>query len=195
MYSLSSYTQKNTMEEKTTKNGYVVQKTKKQLINQANKIISSKYPEFEFDSLLYEITAWKNSVKTTVNYRRIIRFTPLDKKDENLEYDFEVNLTNREVSPFDFKGFEKFYLPTTEDQGKIDFVIKTFDLPRMGFYHDIVESPDMYSIHIYNNVSFGKYFINKITGKESLGYIEGNYALMPEFPELGNEDPLIEIIE
>lgn len=84
IFSLSSYAQKNATNNIITKNEYFIIKTmplnKNQLIDQANKIISFKYPEFVFDSLLYEITAWKNSKKTIVNYRRIIRFTLLTKR-------------------------------------------------------------------------------------------------------------------
>lgn len=166
---------------------------KNQLINQANKIVAEKYPEFEFDSKLYEITAWKNSKKTIVKYRRIIRFTPLDKKDENLNYDFEVNLTDQSVSPFDLWGLDKFYIPTPEEQKKINFVIKEFGLPRLGFDNSIVEGPDMYSIYIDSEVAFGNYFIDKVTGKECMGSIEGSYAPMPDLPELVDEDPLVEI--
>ncbi|MET7029918.1 hypothetical protein [Sediminicola luteus] len=192
---ISSYAQQNALYDIIPKNENVINKTKDQLIDQANQIISSKYPEFVIDSLLYEITVWKNSEKTIVNYRRIIKFTPLDKKDENLDYDFEVNLTHREVSPFDFRGFETFYIPTTEEQEKINFIIKAFGLPRVGFNNAIVEGPEMYSIYINNETAFGEYFIDKITGKECMGSIEGSYALIPDFPELVDADPLIEIKE
>ncbi|CAM1365276.1 conserved exported protein of unknown function [Tenacibaculum soleae] len=199
IFSLSSYAQKKAMNDSITKKKYLIKKTmsldKKQLIDRANKIITSKYPEFLFDSLLYEITVWKNSEKLVVKYRRIIRFTPLDRKDENLNYDFEVNLTTQNVSPFDFSGLDKFYFPTIEEQGKINFVIKEFGLPRFGFNNTIVEGADMYSIYIDNEVAFGKYFIDKITGKECMGSIEGSYAQMPDFPELVDVDPLIEIKE
>jgi len=199
IFSLSSYAQKKTMNDIITKKEEFTKKTmylsKKQLIDQANKIITSKYPEFVFNSLLYEITAWKNSENTIVKYRRIIRFIPLDKKDEDLDYDFEVNLTNQNVSPFDIWGLGKFYFPTTEEQKKIDFVIKEFGLPRFGFNNVIIEHSDMYCIHIYNEVAFGKYFIDKTTGKECRESIEGNYTQMPDFPELVDKDPLIEIKE
>lgn len=199
IFSLSSYAQKIEMNDTITKNEYLIKKTmpldKNQLIDQSNKIITSKYPEFVFDSLLYEITAWENSKKTIIKYRRIIRFTPLDKKDKNLDYDFEVNLTNQNISPFDTWGLNNFYLPTTDEQEKINFVIKEFGLPRFGFNNDIIEGADMYSIYIDNEVAFGKYFIDKITGKECMGSIEGSYAQEPYIPEFVNADPLIEIKE
>jgi len=189
IFSLSSYAQK---EDLTSK---IMSLDKKQLIDQANKIITSKYPEFIFDSRLYKITAWKSSEKTIVKYRRIIRFIPLDKKNENFDYDFEVNLTNQKISPFDFWGLSKFYFPTTEEQDKIDFVVKEFGLSRFGFNNVITEDHDMYSIYINNEVAFGKYFIDKVTGKECMGSIEGSYARMPDFPELVDKDPLVEIKE
>ncbi|GAB1858678.1 hypothetical protein MHTCC0001_35180 [Flavobacteriaceae bacterium MHTCC 0001] len=170
---------------------------KNQLINQANKIIASKYPDFILDSLLYDITAWKNSKKTIVNYKRIIRFTPLDKKDLNLAYDIEVDLNDQIVFPFDTWGLDKFYIPTIEEQEKIDFVIKAFGLQRLRleFNNNIVETPDMYCIYMDNEVAFGKYFIDKTTGKECIGSIEGSYTQPPDIPEFLDKDPLIEIKE
>ncbi len=197
LLSVSGYAQKKEIQHKSTNQEDSSKMTmnlgKHQLINQANKIIASKYPDFEFDSSLYEITAWRNSETAVVQYRRIIRFTPLDKKDMDLTYDFEVNLLEESVSPFEVWGFDKFYFPTEEDQEKIDFVIESFGLPRLGFNNSIVENPDMYSIHIDNELAFGKYFLDKITGKECMGSIEGSYAPMPDFPELRDSDPLIEV--
>lgn len=187
------------MNQIISKNEDFIKKTiklnKNELINQANKIIASKYPDFVFDPLLYEITTWKNSKKTIVNYRRIIRFTPHDKKDENLIYDFEVDLTSRNVFPFDTWGLDRFYFPTIEEQEKMDFVIKAFGLPRFGFNNTIVENPNMYCIYIDNEIAFGKYFIDKTTGKECMESIEGSYAQPPDLPELIDIDPLVEIKE
>ncbi len=165
---------------------------KDSLILLAHQILSDKYPSFKFDSKEYEITAWSNNEKTLVKFRRIIRFTPLVKRDDNLDFDFEVDLTNRHTS-FDTWGMDKFYIPTTEEQEKINFVIASFGLPRFGFNNSIVEDPDMYRITTSNKVAFGKYFIDKITGKECMGSIEGSYARKPDFPGLVNPDPLIEI--
>lgn len=173
----------------------IILKDKNTLIAKSNEIIASKYPEFVFDSLLYEITVWKNSKKTIVKYRRIIRFTPLNKKNENLQYDFEVNLTNQNISPFDYYGLEKFYFPTTEEQEKIDFVVTNFGLPLSGFDNSIIEDSDRYYINIDNDTSFGRYCIDKITGEEFMNeVIQGSYEPMP-LPELINTDPLIEIKE
>ena len=199
VFNLSSYAQNNVMDQVISKNKDSIKKTiklnKNELINQANKIIASKYSDFVFDPLLYEITTWKNSKKTIVKYRRIIKFTPYDKKDENLIYDFEVNLTTQKVFPFDTWGFDRFYFPTIEEQEKIDFVIKAFGLPHLGFNNSIVEDPNMYRIYITNKASFGKYFIDKTTGKECMGSIQGSYIQPPNLPELIDKDPLIKIKE
>ncbi|KAB1068389.1 hypothetical protein F6U93_06725 [Tamlana haliotis] len=173
---------------------------KAELITRANKILKTKYPDFKFLLDDYDITAWSNSKKTIVKYRRIIRFTPLNKNDgrlaNHLRYDFEVNLTNQRISPFDTLGMTDFYIPTAEEQEKIDFVIDAFSLPRFGFNNSIVEDAKMYRIHIDNDVAFGKYFIDKTTGEECMGSIEGSYAPMPEIPGMTEfPDPLIEISE
>ena len=197
IFCLSSYAQNNRIR---TKNENTIKKSihlsKIQLINQANKIVSFKYPDFEFNPLLYEITVWKNSKKTTVSYRRIIRFTPLDKKDIDLFYDFEVNLTEQSVFPFDTWGTDKFYFPTVEDKEKIDFIIEAFGLPKLGFDNTIIEDADLYRINIDNDTSFGSYSIDKITGEELIHYrIQGSYEPIPTdaFSQLIEVDPLIEI--
>ncbi|WP_025743544.1 hypothetical protein [Aquimarina pacifica] len=198
-FSVSSHAQKNIINDTITKKEHFIKRAmplnKNQLIDQANKIIISKYPEFTFDSLKYEITAWKNSKKTIVKYRRIIRFTPLNKKNENLQYDFEVNLTDQNILPFDYHGLDKFYVPTTEEQEKIDFVITNFGLPHSGFDNGIIEDSDKYYINMDNDTSFGRYCIDKITGEEFMDErIQGSYEPMPteNYPEI-NTDPLIEI--
>lgn len=168
---------------------------KEALILMANEAIELKYPDFKFDKSEYAITAWANSEITIVKYRRIIQFTPLDKKDDNLRYDFEVDLTNTSISPFDTWGMERFYIPTSKEQAKIDFVIDAFGLNRFGFNNSIVESADMYCIHISNKAAFGKYFLDKETGKECMGSIESSYSQEPCIPGLVNPDPLVEIRE
>ncbi len=184
IFSLSNFAQKNKM----TLN-------KDQLIIQANTILATKYPNFRFNASLYEISAWKNSQKTVVYYKRIIKFIPLGKKEQDLTYDFEVNLTSKSVAPFDFFGVEKLYHPNTEDQKKIDFVVKAFNLPHSGFDTKIVEGPNIFAIYLDNEVAFGQYYIDKTTGKECLESIEGSYAPIPDDIKLLDKDPLIEIKE
>jgi len=166
---------------------------KDKLIARASEIITSKYPQFILDPALYDVTAWENSKKTIVKYKRIIKFTPLKRKGENIHFDFEIDLTNNVISPFDFWGFEKFYFPTAEEQEKIDFVIQAFGLPHLGFNNRIVEDTYMYHILIDNKVAFGKYFIDKTTGKECMRSIQGSYTQPPNISELNDTDPLIEI--
>ncbi|PIB35573.1 hypothetical protein BFP72_09300 [Reichenbachiella sp. 5M10] len=168
---------------------------KDSLIDLAQQTLEFQYPEFIFDTSEYEITAWANTEKTLVRYRRIIRFTPLRKKEDNLTYDFEVNLTEQSISPFDSWGMDSFYIPTPEDQEKINFVIQAFGMPRMGFNNSIIEEVDMYRINIDNDLAFGHYFIDKASGQECMGSIEGSYAQMPDFPEPIDTDPLVEIHE
>jgi hypothetical protein len=88
-----------------------------------------------------------------------------------------------------------FYIPTSEEQAKIDFVVQSFGLSRFGFNNSIVEDEDMYCIHISNKEAFGKYFIDKETGKECMGSIEGSYNQSPCNPGLINPDAWVEICE
>jgi hypothetical protein len=165
------------------------------LIQLANDAFELSYPNFKFNTSEYDISAWANSKATVVKYRRIIRFTPLNKKDDNLRYDFEMDLINKTISPFDTWGMDKFYIPSSEEQAKIDFVVQSFGLSRFGFNNSIVEDEDMYCIHISNKEAFGKYFIDKETGKECMGSIEGSYNQSPCNPGLINPDPWVEICE
>lgn len=169
---------------------------KDELIEQAQQLLKTKYSDFNLNTKDYEITAWANTEKVVVVFRRIIRFTPLDRKDEDLSFDFEVDLTHQRISPFDTWGMKRFYIPTKDEQKKIDFVVNSFGMPRLGFNNSIVENSAIYKIHIDNEVAFGHYFIDKITGEECMGSIEGSYAPMPEdIPELIDSDPLVEIKE
>lgn len=167
---------------------------KDELIEYANQMLASKYRDFIYDAKGYDITAWASTEKVVVKFRRIIRFTPLNRKDENLDYDFEVVLTDQSISPFDTWGMKRFYIPNKDEQKKIDFVVHAFGMPRQGFNNSIVEDSAMYKILIDNEVAFGHYFIDKITGEECMGSIEGSYAPMPDdIPDLIDHDPLIEI--
>ncbi|MDO6761436.1 hypothetical protein Q4566_14585 [Tamlana sp. 2_MG-2023] len=171
---------------------------KAELIQLATETIALKYPDLHFNPNEYVPTVWKNSKKVVVKFRRLICFTPLDKKDDNLDYDLEVDLTNTAISPFDIWGMEKFYIPTSEEQKKIDFVISSFSLPHQSFTTCIIEDANVYHINIDNEQSFGRYVIDKTTGRECEGSIQGNYEPMPADMLEGSRkfpDPLVEILE
>ena len=74
LFSFGAFSQTKTMNR--TKQSH----TKTELIDQASKIINASYPEFTLDPQTYKITVWSNSEKPIVHYRRIIKFTPLNKK-------------------------------------------------------------------------------------------------------------------
>ncbi|MDW5290813.1 hypothetical protein R6X41_18515 [Formosa sp. PL04] len=188
LLSFGSFSQTNTMNN--TKPNH----SKIEFIAQADSIINTKYPDFTFNPQEYEITVWFNTEMTLVKYRRIIKFTPLDKKEARLKYNLEVNLTTQAVSPFDTWGMDRFYIPTEQEQAQIDFVITSFGRSRFGFNNTIIEDTDMYRVTVDNDVAFGKYFLDKTTGKESMGSIEGSYAPMPDLPTFQElPDPLVEI--
>lgn len=125
-----------------------------------------------------------------------MQFTPLNRKGDHLTYDFEVDLSSEDISPFDIWGMGKFYIPTAEEQEKIDFVNSAFNFPSTNFNNWVVEESDMYRININNDLSFGRYFIDKATGEECMGSIQGSNIPMPDIPGLPSfPDPLIEIVE
>ena len=172
-------------------------KTKQQYITQANALIKTKHSEFTYNPEDYEITVWSNSEKTLVKYSRIIKFIPLSKKKDRLRYDFEVNLTTQNISPFDSWGMTNFYIPTAIEQEQIDFVITSFNKwSHFGFNNTITEETDMYRIDVNNDMAFGTYFLDKTTGKEAMGSIEGSYAPMPDIAGVSESaDALVEIKE
>ncbi|MDO6761437.1 hypothetical protein Q4566_14590 [Tamlana sp. 2_MG-2023] len=174
---------------------YYTNLNRAELIQLANDAIALKYPDFKFDTKDYKITAWKNSEKTVVKYKRIIQFIPLGRARDNLRYDVEVDLTNQHISPFDTWGMENFYIPTREEQEKINFVVQAFGVERFSHKNSIKEDADMYVIHVSSKAAFGKYFIDKLTGKECMGAIESSYIQKPLIPNLTNVDPMVEIRE
>ncbi|UXP31149.1 hypothetical protein N6H18_12400 [Reichenbachiella agarivorans] len=167
------------------------------LIQLANEAIELRYPDFDFDLSDYVVTAWRNSHTVVVKYRRMIQFIPLDRKLDNLHYDIEVDLTSQHISPFDIWGMNRFYIPTSEEQANIDFVTNVFGLPHPGFIACIEEDTSVYRIYLDNEQSFGRYVIDKITGIEYEGAIEGSYEPMPRDLDglSSHPDPLLEIIE
>lgn len=165
------------------------------IIKRANRIIEKKYPTLKINSSDFGITAWSNKKDVVVKFKRRIKYVRLGGEND-FNYDFSVNVVKHLVIPFDVFGIDRFYIPTKEDLNKIEFVRKKINLPRQGFYSEICEKADYYEIHVTNEVAFGSYFIDKITGREVQGSIEGSYAQVPDLGLTGgfsNENLLIEI--
>ncbi len=166
---------------------------KESIIEKAKYIFKTKYPALKIDFSDFEITTWVNSEKIVANFKRSIKFITLKNEAGDLTYHFSINIETEAVTPLDYSGSEKFYIATEEDSAKLVFVKKAFNLPHAGFENTVVEKANMYEIMIDNDVAFGRYYIDKTTGKELTDLsIEGSYAPAP-FPEAILSYPLIEI--
>lgn len=188
-----SYSQSNEMNQivETLKN-----QGKKALILEAQKLVGDSYPKLLIDTTQFSIEVWANSRTVMVKFKRIIRYVPLGKEESNFIYDFSVDLVKARVLPFKNFGVDRFYFPTEQDQKNIEFVIEKFGLPHVGFINTILEMDTTFLIALENDVAFGRYYIDKITGLEAMPPLQGSYAPMP-FPEneVQVDDPFIEIID
>jgi len=165
------------------------------IVKAAINIIKNKYPTLKINLSDFEITAWSNKKNILANFKRLIKFSPLGSEHANFDYDLSINIETKEVSPIDTWGINNFYIPTEEDIQKIKFVKKAFNLPISGFDNAVIEKADMYVINLENEISYGRYHIDKVTGEELIGSIQGSYVPNPN-PDNGIEEyPLIEIKE
>ncbi|RJE72019.1 hypothetical protein [Reichenbachiella sp. MSK19-1] len=163
----------------------------------AHGIVRQKYPDLDIILGDFDISVWSNTQEVLVQYKRRIRFVPLGQETRNYTYDFTVHVMPHGISPFDFFGVDDFYLPTSEDREKISFVQNAFGLPRQWFDSEVTEMENKYVVSLSNEVSFGIYEIDKVTGMEiPQSSIEGNWEPEPDI--LGGEedkDPYVEIKE
>lgn len=138
---------------------------KDSLINLALIALKEKKLPVEIIPEDYEITVWANKTEIIVKFRRLIKFIPLNHEISDFEYNLEVNLLTHKVSPFDdWHYMSEFYIPSKEEKEKIKFVKKAYGLPHKEFENVVYEDKDFYKIEIDNEVSFGRYSIDKKTG-------------------------------
>jgi hypothetical protein len=168
------------------------------IIQLSSIILENECPQLNIRSSDFKITVWASKKEILVKYKRLIRYVPLNKEENNYIYDFSVNVISQKVPQVEFLGMDSLFIPTKEDLKNIEFVKKSFGLPYQGFDNTIYEKEDAYHICVDNDVAFGKYFIDKISGKETMAPMQGSYAPMPIPPRSKDEtdsDPLIEIVK
>ncbi len=173
----------------------LIQKGKSRLITEANKLLEAKFPATEINYNDFEISTWANKTKVIVKYRRLIRFLSFGNEEKQFYYDLDVNLIDRSVFPMDNFSTAKFYQPNKEEKRKILFVQKHFILPVDGFINTIIETDSTYIIDLENDVAFGKYYIDKISGKEVMPPLQGSYMPVPFEEQFKSDDPLVEILD
>lgn len=168
---------------------------KDSIIRTANNIIENKYPNLNVNLSDFEIKAWSNKENIIVKFKRLIKFIPLSNEQSDFEYDLSINIETKEIAPIDTWGINNFYIPTEEDLKKIQFVKEAFNLPHSGFDNEVLEKADFYVINLDNDVSYGRYRIDKVTGEELINSIQGSYVPNPNPDNIIEVDPLIEIKE
>lgn len=139
--------------------------TKNAVIRIAKGIIEEKQPLLVLNFDDYDITVWVDSKNTLVEFKRVIRYVPLDTDPEKrFSYDLKVNLHTDGILPFDDTFESEFYIETEEDKKAIEFIKKNFGGFSANFENTVYEGEENYYIDIKNQYSFGKYAVNKRTG-------------------------------
>jgi hypothetical protein len=155
-------------------------KGKDNAIKMAFNLLEEKQPSILINPKDYDIKVLADSEEVTVLLRRIIKYVPLRFQTENkIKYDIKVNLIRKTISPFDDTFNSIFYIPTNEDLEVIAFVQKNFGIFSPNFETTISEEENDYVIHLENQYSYGKYSINKKTGKEGPA-LQGSYLPAPK---------------
>jgi hypothetical protein len=158
-------------------------KNKQELIETALEILKEKQPLIVIDLTEYEASAWKNSKEIIVKFRRYIKFIPLNAAPFQY-YDLTVNLNTKQILPFESGYNYSFYIPSPEDQKKLDFIKEKVDLSNTSNFDIIItENENHYWISKKSKTSFSKFFIEKETGLKS-GLLEGSYTVSPSRPVL-----------
>jgi len=184
-----SFSQNQTMNN-TTKE--IMLQGKETIIAYAFTIIKERMPELEINPEDYEIRVWANKTEALVKFRRLINYYPINKQESRIN-DFSVNILTQET---DIWSVDDFHTLTKQDLENIKFVKKHYGLPPTNeFEISIYEHEDHFSINVDNEVAFGRYFIYKITGKQSPSIQSSYIPMPPSTSEEINEDPLKEILD
>jgi len=173
------------------------QKNKAELIQIGLEIIKKKQPSLVIDYDDFEITAWKNSKEIVVKFRRYIRFIPLNTEPYQY-YDITINLITKQILPFESGYNFSFYIPSEEDEKKLNFIKSKAEFPKHPESEIIItENNDHYWVSNKSKTSFSKFFINKETGFKS-GLLEGTYSVpqaKPVFESLYDREEKIKLFE
>lgn len=167
--------------------------TKNEVIRIAKEILKKNQPLLTLNFDDYEITVLGDSKNTWVEFKRIIRYIPfcLD-PEKSFSYDITVHLNTNKISPFDDHFKSEFYIETKKDKKAIEFVKKNFGGFTSDFENTIHEGKEDYYIDCVNKYSFGKYVVNKKTGKQGSA-IQSSYEPMPKPETIEDLDVFVEI--
>ncbi|WP_348800585.1 hypothetical protein [Flavobacterium adhaerens] len=168
-------------------------KGKDNAIQLALNLIKEKQPSLNISIQDFEIKVLANSKEILVQFRRIIRFVPLQiQKQQHVKYDITVDLIHNTISPFDDIIDSIFYVPTNSDLDAINFLQKKFGKEFSNFEVTILEEENNYLIHLENQHSYGIYTINKITGEKESS-LESSYLIETRTNIASETDSFVEL--
>jgi hypothetical protein len=200
-FSLLSTNAQNNMDAEVEK---IKNLGKDSIIQLAKKLIDTKYAHLQVDFKDYDISVWYNSKGVHVKLKRIVRYTPLRYKgtkppfyDTNISFDLWVDMLNRKSNPISTWSLEDFFIPTKEDKENLAFVDKQFGLHQEHFDTEVYEEENHFSVQVDNDVAFGRYFIDKGTGKQTIPPMQGSYDPnpIPDFNLEDDPDRMVEMIK
>lgn len=167
--------------------------SKNAIISLAKEVLKKKHPSLNVNFDDYKISILGDSKNTIVEFRKIIKYIPLALNSEkSISYDLKVNLNTNEISPFDDVFDSEFYVETPEDKKALRYIKNHFSPLSSSFENTIEEKEEEYLISIDNEYSFGRYVLDKKTGKHRVE-IEGSMEPMPKFDRDADLDTLLEI--
>lgn len=156
----------------------ILLKENQELIQAALDILKEKQPGIHINPDEYTIKVWRGANGVSVDFTRIIRYIPMDKKDSSLYFDVVVNLVNQSTIPFDDTNwYGTFFIPDSKDLEALAFIKKHFGNFTAEFENTIYENEDEFNISCTNEVAFGYYTLNKTTGEQG-PVLQGSYEPM-----------------
>lgn len=149
-------------------------------IQQALDLLEEQQPDLKINKADFHCKVWRNTHTVAVEFTRIVRYVPLGSKETDFEYDIVVNLSKKTVLPFEDPFFSgEFYLPSEKDRKALHFIKEHFGPFSTEFENTVIEEAEEYRISCTNEVAYGHYSINKITGEKGPA-IQGSYTLPPD---------------
>lgn len=152
-----------------------------------------KYPLLvELNPKDYHISVWEKGEDIDVKFDCKVNFTPCKSESKQPISNFTIRVNENEISAYIQQKITSLIEHIQKHKKEIVHIASIFKFPSGNFITTIHEEEDYYQIDISNDVAFGKYWIDKVTGKEVMGSIESSYAIDPH-PPLFDEEQWVEV--
>ncbi|WP_299248981.1 hypothetical protein [uncultured Cytophaga sp.] len=167
--------------------------TRNAIIRIAIGIITKEQPAIVLNFDDYEKIVLGDSKNALVEFRRIVRYTPLGiHPEKRFSYDINVNLNTNTILPFDDTFASEFYIETEADKKALEFIKKHTGNFSSDFKNIIHEEEEHYSIDTHNTYSLQISTLHKKTGEVEI-VLNGHMDPMPRPTIKVDLDALIEI--